>query len=405
MSASVLPETPSRWQVLDLLRGVAVLGILIVNIWAFALPYVAYDNPAAYGDLRGGNFFAWAFAAVFAHEKFITLFSVLFGAGMALFRDKLMRQQQSAVAAHYRRMFGLLLFGLAHAYLLWFGDILAIYAVCGMLLYPLLRLRNAFLLMMALALLALEYTVLLSLTHQLQQLPADALASMQAGWQPEASVLQDEINAYRGSWRQQMTQRVPDAWDAELATLLFYGPRLAAQMLIGVLLFRSGWLLGQRSLQHYLRFGLVSAGLGLLLVLIGVQRLVASDFAYSASLLMGNYWNSIGSLLLAAGYAALLIAWSKRAQVDPLRRALQATGQLAFSNYLLTTVLCTSVFYGHGLGWFGEVERLGLLAVTVVVWLILLAFSVLWLRHFRFGPMEWCWRWFSYGRRPVASRS
>ena len=399
MTAVVSPDLSPRHDVLDLLRGVAVLGILVVNIWAFALPYAAYDNPNAYGDLQGLNFWAWWLAAVFAQEKFITLFSVLFGTGMALFKARLDQQPGVAAARHYRRMFGLLLFGVLHAYLLWFGDILTIYAICGMLLYPLLSLSWRWLLLIVLGLFAIEYSMLYSMTYSLQQLSPEALQSMQEHWQPSAALLQEEIAAYRGDWHSQMLRRVPDAWDGEWATLLFYGPRLCGQMLLGVLLYRTGWIVGRYAAVWYSRLGAVTFLSGLVLVLIGVQRSVDSEFAFADSLLMGNYWNSAGSLLMAAGYASLIIRWSQRANPGMVQHWLRCTGRMAFSNYLLMSLLCTSLFYGHGLAWFGQMDRLALLAVTLAVWAVLISFSVFWLQHFRSGPLEWCWRWLTYGER------
>lgn len=398
-------ESYSRFQSLDLIRGISVLGILLVNIWAIAMPYEAYQNPSAYGDLHGLNFLAWWFAAVFAHEKFITLFSVLFGAGMAIFVDHARARGASATVLHYRRLLVLLGFGLAHAYLLWFGDVLVIYAVCGMLLFPLLLASQRTLLLTAIGLLVLQFVMFGLLWLSMSQLSPEGLSGAMKHWQPSAEAIAKNLAIYRGSWWQQMADRVPEAWDAQISTLLFYGPRLLAQMLFGVLFCRSGFLLGKWSAAAYWRIGCLAVVSGLVLVIVGVQRLVDSEFSFAFSLIMGNHWNSVGSLLLAAGYASLIIGWSLRPAPGWLRQALVATGRMALSNYLLTTVLCTSLFYGHGLGWYGQLDRAALLLMTVVIWLLLVVGSYSWLQRYRQGPFEWLWRWFSYGVRPPFRRA
>ena len=155
-----LPElnpTPANQRILslDLLRGVAVLGILAVNIQVFAMIDAAYLNPASFGDMAGLNGWVWYITYLVADTKFITIFSILFGAGIALMADRALARGRSAAALHYRRMFWLLLFGLVHAYLLWYGDILVTYAICGICIYPLHRLRNRWLIPLALLLILL----------------------------------------------------------------------------------------------------------------------------------------------------------------------------------------------------------------------------------------------------------
>ena len=399
--AAAAPAPYHRYDSLDLLRGIAVLGILLCNIWAFALPYAAYDNPSAYGDLSGLNYWAWWIPAVFAQEKFITLFSLLFGAGLALFREHLLSQGQIAAGRHYRRMLGLLVIGVMHAYLLWFGDILAVYAVCGMLLYPLLRVRTSLLLLTALALLLLEFSLLWSITREMLSLTDGELMVAVKHWLPEAGLSADEVAIYQSDWLTQMQHRVPEAWAGEWATLIFYGPRLCGLMLLGAVLYRSGGLLGQWSRRVYTVIALATLSVGFAMVVYGVQIFANSGFAFSSSLLMGNYWNAVGSLLVAAGYAAAVMSWSQRPHLAAwLRQALIRTGRMAFSNYLLTSLLCTTLFYGHGLAWFGQMDRLTLLLICLLIWAILIAASQHWMQRHPHGPLEWCWRWLSYGVRP-----
>ena len=128
-------EISDRIASLDVLRGFAVLGILVMNIQAFAMPMAAYFNPTAYGDLSGVNFFTWLVSYLFVDQKFLSMFSLLFGAGICLFADRVEARSGRSAGLHYRRMFWLLLFGLVHAYFLWSGDILVTYALCGSVLF------------------------------------------------------------------------------------------------------------------------------------------------------------------------------------------------------------------------------------------------------------------------------
>ena len=133
-------ERPDRIGSLDALRGAAILGILLMNIGSFAQPH--YDNPGGYGDLQGANFAAWLLSRTLAHLKFLSIFSMLFGAGVYLFTSRLETRGRPSLGLHYRRMFVLMMFGLLHAYFLWFGDILVHYSMCGLLLYPFRKLSS-----------------------------------------------------------------------------------------------------------------------------------------------------------------------------------------------------------------------------------------------------------------------
>src|SRR5687767_6329722 len=130
---------------IDVLRGVAVLGILLMNIQTFSMVESAYMNPASYGDLTGINAVIYVFGRLFADQKFMTIFSMLFGAGIVLMAEKAVSNGRRPASAHYRRMIVLLAVGVAHAYLLWYGDVLTTYAICGMLVYLVRKWRPAIL--------------------------------------------------------------------------------------------------------------------------------------------------------------------------------------------------------------------------------------------------------------------
>ena len=378
---------------LDVLRGVAVLGILTVNVWVFAMPEATLLNPTVYGDFSGANYWAWLFVHVFFQEKFITLFSVLFGAGVVLFTGSEKRSESTSVRLHYRRSGWLVLIGLAHAYLLWYGDILVAYGLCALWVVALRAWPPARQLVVGLALVAvpsaLEVATALTVSPEL-------IAEL---WRPAEAAIRAEVAAYRGSWIEQFDHRASAAWERQTAG--FVGTavwRVGGSMLLGMALFEWGVLSAERSRGFYRRLVAAGAVAGLVPILVGVAYIEANDWTATAGVFWRqfNYW---GSVPLAASYVGLVALWCLRRPSGVVTDALAAVGRTAFTNYLLQTVLATSVFYGHGLGLFGQLSRVELLGVVLAIWAIQVPLSVLWLRRFRFGPVEWCWRTLTYGER------
>jgi len=400
MTRESAPTPPSERIVsLDVLRGFALLGILIINVQLFSMPELALLNPHAYGDLTGANYWVWLLGHVLAEGKFITLFTFLFGAGVVLFTGGSERDGQSVRRLYYRRSALLVAFGLGHAYLLWYGDVLFAYGVCALVVVA-FRDRSVRSLLVTGALL---YAVP-SVIETLSGLTAGP-AAIADSWQPAESVIRAEVEAYRGGWLAQMQHRVPSSFRRQTAGLLGYtGWRVSGAMLFGMALFKSGVLGDDRSSGFYTRLTVVGAVVGLGTVLAGVAYIQANDWSAGAALFWRqfNYW---GALPLAAAYCGATVRYCRWRPDGTETKALAAVGRTAFSNYLLQTVLATSVFYGHGLGLFGSVSRTEALAVVVGIWALQIPLSVVWLRRFRFGPMEWLWRVLTYGRRqPLRSK-
>lgn len=394
---------PAERQVqLDVLRGLAVLGILVLNIQAFSMPIAAYTNPTVWGDLTGVNYAVWLLGHLLADQKFMALFSVLFGAGIVLFAERAQASGHSSTALHYRRMFWLLLVGLAHAYLLWFGDILVLYAVCGAVVFWARRWSIANLLVTGLLVLSVSSLIYLFIGLSLPHWPDAQVAAMtDESWQPTAEVLARELAAYRGGWLAQMEQRVPTVIMFQTFVLVIWGFwRAAGLMLIGMALYKSGILSGTRPAGTYLAFIAVAALIGLPLVAYGVYWNTGNEWAIS-SMFLGTQFNYWGSVLVMLGWIGALTLVYQRGAMRWLTSRLAAVGRMAFSNYLMQTVICVSLFYGHGLGWYGEVERSGQILVVFAIWALQLWYSPLWLSRFRQGPMEWLWRRLTYGRRPA----
>jgi uncharacterized protein len=396
MGSERSPTAPSERIVgLDALRGFALLGILVINIRVFSMPEVVLFNPTAYGDFTGANYWTWLAGHVLVKQKFITLFTLLFGAGVALFTRNRERDGDDPVALHLRRSLWLVAFGLAHAYLLWYGDILVAYGVTALFVVFARDWDPRKLAMFGTALLLIP-----SALEVLSALVVDP-AALAASWQPPESALRAEIEAYRSGWLGQMDHRVETSLFRQTSGYIAStGWRTAGLMLYGMALFQTGVITNERSVSFYRRLVAVGGTVGLALILAGLWYIEASGWAASASLYWHqfNYW---GSIPLAGAYLGLVMLWAKWRPGGTATRWLAAVGRTAFSNYILQTVVATSIFYGHGLGLFGSVSRVEALGVVVAIWAVQIPLSVLWLRYFRYGPLEWLWRALTYRTLPT----
>ena len=376
-----------------------MLGILVINIQSFAMPSAAYSNPTAYGDLSGVNLFTWMAGHLLVDQKFMTLFSLLFGAGVCLFAERAEARRGRSAGLHYRRMFWLLVIGLAHAYLLWSGDVLATYAVCGCLIF-LLRNRAPWMLAVA-GLAVFSVASLLSVSFGLiaPMLSETETADIVAAWAPTAAEIEAQLLAYRGDWIAQQGQRVPDTLimhTTVIPALLFW--RAAGVMLIGMAFYRWRVLDASRSDRFYRRLALIGFGLGAPVVAAGIWWNFAGGWSWQRSFFLGTEFNYWGSIAMALGYAGLVMLAVRRQWLPALQARLAAAGRMAFTNYIAQTVICTAVFYGHGLGLFGHLERWQMALVVFAVWGLQLWWSPLVLARFRHGPLEWGWRTLTYGR-------
>jgi uncharacterized protein len=405
-SADPGPTTESARVVsIDVLRGFAVLGILVMNIQSFSMPGAAYANPTAYGDLNGPNFWVWLISYVLAGQKMITIFSMLFGAGIVLMTERL-EATGRPVLIHVRRMAWLILFGLLHAHLLWYGDVLYAYGVCGLGAYIFRRQRPAVLVIWAALLIAFAAANDVSYGISLQSAPPDVVAEVQRGWQPPPEAIAAELAAYRGGWLDQLPVRSGEAFYLEtFAFFTLIGPDILGRMLLGMALYKLGVFSARRSRRFYL--GLVGLGflVGIPIVLYGVYRNVAAGWDVQYSVFIGSQFNNWASLLVALGWIGAVMLACQAVALAPLTRLLAAVGRIAFSNYILQTLICTTIFYGHGLGLFGRVDRVGQIAIVTAIWAAELVISPFWLARFRFGPLEWLWRSLTYRRiQPFGKR-
>lgn len=363
---------------LDFVRGVAILGILLLNISAFGLPKAAYLNPAWSGSASLSDAWTWALLYLLAQVKFLTLFALLFGAGLQLLLPRGKRWIQS-------RLTLLALLGFIHGLFFWDGDILLAYALVGLVSWRMVReahhVKSLFNTGVVLYLTGIAVLVLLGLISG---------TAANRSWAPDAANLQYEQYWKLHGGMEAVSNRADMLSDNLLALGAQYGWQLAGMMLMGAALMRSGWLKGQFSLRHYRRTGalLVAAGMAVNLPAIFAQWYLAWDYRWCAFLLQAP--RELSAPLQAIGYAAL--AWGYWPQLCRFRLvgAIACVGRMALTNYLLQTLICTTLFYHLGL--FMRFDRLQLLAFVPPIWAVNLLVSSLWLRRFRQGPVEWLWR-------------
>lgn len=381
---------------LDVLRGVAVLGILLMNIQSFAGIEAAYLNPTAYGDLTEWNYATWLGCHLLAFEKFLTIFTMLFGAGVVVLGERLEASGRSPAGVHYRRMAWLALFGLIHAFGLWHGDVLFHYAVCGAIVFLVRRFQPIWLVMIAAPLIAGPSVLSLGVGLISSMVPAADFAELREGWFPSPDAIARELATYRGGWTQQLPARARAAIELQSILLFMYSWRTMGLMLVGMALFRLNVLSAQLARSVYAAMAIGGFAVGVPIVWNGVRLLESHEWEGVYSIFVGSQWNYWGSLLVAGGWVSLIMWWCRNGRPSWPRRCLARTGQMALTNYLAQTVICTTLFYGHGLGWYGRVERTEQLGIVVLIWIVQLAFSNLWLARYRFGPMEWVWRSLTY---------
>lgn len=398
-------QAKERIRSLDVLRGFALLGILIVNIQSFSMPDSAYQNPLSYGDFTGVNFAVWCATYVLFDSKMMALFSMLFGAGIVLMSERAVEKSGKVVALHYRRMIWLFVFGMIHAYLFWYGDILVAYALCGMVVFWLRNLAPKWLIPIAILMLMVSSGFFLTTGLIVEMVPQEESVielreEMNVDWAPSPEKMEETIATYRGSWWGLFKKRaVMTAGFQTFVFCIFTFWRAGGLMLIGMAMFKWGVFQARRSNRFYFIGAVVGLVIGYGLVVVGAQMSLQVDFEVIQSLFLYSQFNYWGSLFVCLGYASLVMLLCKSDLLGWLKRSWQAVGQMALTNYLMQTIICTLLFYGHGLGWFGYLDRWEQLLVVVAIWSAQMLISPLWLSKFRYGPFEWLWRSLAYWKR------
>lgn len=379
---------------LDILRGFALLGILLMNIQAFSMPFAAYINPTAFGDLTGVNLVVWVASHILADNKFITLFSLLFGAGVVIFIDHAQARERPLLL-YYRRIILLMLLGLFHAFFIWFGDILFLYALCGLWLVIFVDVRPVLLVVYGVLLNLIIALALAGQGNVFRAMPTEELIETIALWAPTASAIALENAALTGSVAQIHAVRVEQAWSG-LSMVSGLAIGTTGIMFIGVALYKWDVLSARRSGIFYRNMVILGLAFALPLTSVGIVSHFEHQWDIYYSMGAGRVFNSMASLAMAMAYIGMVMLAIQQQWLLGLQRRLAAMGQMALSHYIGQSLLCTFVFYGYGLGLYGQLERYQQLLVVFAVWGLQLWFSPLWLARYRFGPLEWVWRCLTY---------
>lgn len=415
-----------RNRLLDALRGVALLGILLMNIPGFAMPN--YFSESFRSDPGNVNFWVNAVISVVFEGKMRALFGMIFGAGVLLFVSKKEQTGWPIAGLFYRRMFWLVTFGLIHAHLiLWFGDILYLYGLCGMLVYLFRNVRPVYLVLGVPLVAAFDFA---AGTLFYQHVRSERLAYVDArAAEAENRPLTEGQQDALARWRDIEQTILPNREDvkentrkmkSDYATVAGYVRKLSfefetkfvlvavwdslALMLLGAALYRWGFLTGRWSRRDYWTVLAVGYGLGLPLVIFSFYH----SYLYFPTLEAGlrrledvpvewvNLIYPFQRILLVLAHVAALILLYQGGYAAALFRRLEAVGQMAFTNYIMHSVICTLFFFGYGLNYYAELEFYQLYFVVAAIWAAQLIISPLWLRFFRFGPLEWLWRSLTY---------
>jgi uncharacterized protein len=405
MTQATPVSTTSRLETLDVLRGFALLGILAMNIRAMAGPFGSYMYPFGLFEYTGANRLAYVFTSTVFDLKMMGLFSMLFGVSVLLYAAKSHGESVTTRALWFRRMFWLLLIGLAHAYLIWNGDILVPYALCGLLLLWWVRRLSAPALIVTSAGLLLVGAGL-SVGHGLAW---DGMTDAQradelAMWMPSPSDLREQASALLGGYLDIVRYRA-------LETLLFqtfffavfFFWRCSGMMLLGMALYKAGFLDGRRSAGTYAAVAAICLPVGLGLAWVGTAELEQVAFSMPQRTI-ADLWNYGGAVFASVGYAAALILVVKQGLLPGVRRTLAAVGQMALTNYLAQSVIASVLFLGWGFGFMGRLDYAGQLLVVAAIWAFQLVASRAWLARYRFGPAEWLWRSLTYWQRQPIHR-
>jgi uncharacterized protein len=427
-AAAPVSET-ERLKLIDALRGVALLGILLMNIPGFAMP--DYFSESFNSDPANVNFWVSAVISVVFEGKMRALFGMIFGAGVLLFVSKKEQAGRSVTGLFYRRMFWLVLFGLIHAHLiLWIGDIVYLYGFCGMLVYLCRKVKPIYLVLGVPLVAVFDFTAGTLFYQQLRDrriayVEASAAAAANtplteaqkdalARWREvEKTLLPNREDARENTRKMKSGYATvaghlrPLAWKIETVFLPIEIWDSLALMFLGLALYQWGFLSGHWSNRDYARVAAIGYGIGLPLATYSFYH----GYLYSPNLeftlrrmeLVPIEWVRLiypfQRIFLVLAHVSALILLYKSRYAQPLFRRLEAVGQMALTNYIMQSVICTLFFFGYGLNYYAELEFYQIYFVVLVIWIVQLIVSPLWLRFFLFGPLEWVWRSLTYWKR------
>ncbi|QTN20033.1 DUF418 domain-containing protein [Brevundimonas sp. AJA228-03] len=392
-SGSLTPVTPKdRIFQLDMLRGWAILGILAVNAMAFAWPMAAeMATRDPFGHTGGDAWGQWA-VDVFFQDKFRTLFTMLFGVSVFLVGGE--RQDRDRGRLLRRRLFWLAVFGLIHGIAIWYGDILLHYASCGLVMLLVRSWSPGRLLWAGGSISAIWMLFATATPLLLGALGPEFSAKMAAG---SPQVTMEQINAAVAAY--QVGGMAPwienlKAWATLAVMSLFLIPVSVPLMMVGLGLFKSGFLTGRAPVALYILL------VGIAAAILAVDAWASAPGRVAASLPINGLDSAAGGMapLITIGYISMLLLFSL-VGLRVFTDRLVPVGRMAFTNYLTQSLIMASVFYlPGGPEWMGTLGPAGLWPIVIAIWALQLIWSPLWLSAFQMGPLEWAWRCLTYGR-------
>jgi uncharacterized protein len=428
---------PERVSSVDTLRGFALMGILIMNICDFAYGFADYAyplgtiHPVFSGPHWKVNTAAWFLRWVLAEGKMRGLFSLLFGAGVILLTQRAEARGAGIRVADIfcRRNLWLCLFGMLHAYLIWDGDILFFYGTAALIfLFPFRNVRPRRLIWSAAIVLFLNSLLLdggqtmgqyMTRKHGREALVAyqknhvvteeqrkaiDANDKQEGNWRKStADTLKDIHSEQRGYWSAQ-GNNVRNVIQGETKGPYFAWGDWAGMMLLGMALYKNGFLSGKLSTKTYVWTAVIGLGISWPLIAVGAFEAWKSHFDLIKTYLWMQVPYGVGRVSGAIGTAAVILLVLRAGVMRWLMKAVANVGQMALSNYLLTSFSMRMLYVWSPLKWYGYMEYYKLYIVVLCVWIVNMTFSTIWLRYFEFGPMEWVWRSLTYWKRQPMRR-
>ena len=411
--------TASRIVTLDFVRGVALFGILLMNITGFGLPH-AYSNPVNAGGAEGANLLAWIIIQIGFEGTQRGLFSMLFGAGVILFTTRLEAKGRNDVADIYmRRNLWLTGFGLINGYLLlWSGDILFYYGLIALLVFPFRRMMPKWLLLIGAAMMmvsavwsSIETSDLMD-SYEAYQVTQVADATPTEEQKTEAKKWETALEEHEYTEKEQQSY-VEDRTSGYLSALSqvssetaymeswffyrFFFFDIFGMMMIGMGLFKLGVFTLDRSLGFYWALMIGGYAIGLTVNAFETRWLLQNEFSLLA-FTQTNVTYDLGRLAMTAGHLGLLILVAKSGVLPIVQHAIASVGRMAFTNYLTHSIVCAIFFVGFG--YFGQLQRFELYYVVLAICLTQLVLSPIWLKYYKMGPLEWLWRYLTYMEAP-----
>jgi uncharacterized protein len=413
-----------RISAMDIIRGIALLGILLMNIVEFGL-HGAYLDPTVSGGATGWNFNVWWITSMFFEGTMRGMFSMLFGAGIVLFTYRYTEnfQRVSATDLYFRRILWLFLFGIIHCYLLlWHGEILYCYAITGLFAYSFRVWTPKHLVIGAIVVLSITTSLNVKDYYQYKNTfsrATEALTKKDQGkiltkeenhaierWQatvaekkPSQEIINEDIAAKSKGYFSIMMYKLPinQFWQ----TIFIYRYNFLdtfAMMLLGMAFVKNGIFKASKSNKYYIIMALVGYSIGLTTNYLETDYIVSHQFEIIPMLLSFITYD-FGRVFTSLGHIAAIMLFIKSGTLPFLQKSLAAVGQMAFTNYIMQTIICNLIFMGFGLALYGKLQRYELYYIVFAVWLFQLIASPIWMRYFRSGPLEWAWRSLTYWKR------